>query len=162
RDLAVHAAPEAGVLDSDGLCEVLFPVSRNQPGGGASRDPARRCIMAKLLVTGGCGFIGSNFIHYLLETDPTAPVINLHALTYAGNRANLEAVASNQRYSFVHGSVTDRELVRGILREGVHSVLHFAAESHVDRSIHDATPFVSTNILGTQILLDASREFGVQ
>jgi dTDP-glucose 4,6-dehydratase len=118
--------------------------------------------MAKVLVTGGCGFIGSNFIHYLLETDPAAQVINLDALTYAGNLANLEAVASNQRYAFVHGSVTDRELVRGILREGVHSVLHFAAESHVDRSIHDATPFVSTNILGTQILLDAAREFGVQ
>ena len=118
--------------------------------------------MAKVLVTGGCGFIGSNFIHYLLETDPTAQVINLDALTYAGNLANLEAVASNQRYAFVHGSVTDRELVRGILREGVHSVLHFAAESHVDRSIQDSGPFVRTNVIGTQILLRSEADAAAQ
>jgi dTDP-glucose 4,6-dehydratase len=110
------------------------------------------------MVTGGCGFIGSNFIRYLLETDPEITVINFDLLTYAGNLANLD---EHPRCRFVKGDITDREAVRQVVAEGVAAVLHFAAESHVDRSIHDSGPFVRTNLLGTQVLLDAAREFGV-
>jgi dTDP-glucose 4,6-dehydratase len=118
--------------------------------------------MIDLLVTGGCGFIGSNFIHYVLENDPEVAVVNLDCLTYAGNLANLEGVAGHPRYRFVKGDVTDRDAVRGVLRPGARHVIHFAAESHVDRSIQDSGPFARTNVLGTQVLLDAAREFGVE
>jgi len=117
--------------------------------------------MISMLVTGGCGFIGSNFIHYILEHEADVTVVNFDALTYAGNLANLAEVANHPRYRFVHGDITDRQAVRTAV-QGVHSILHFAAESHVDRSIQDSTPFVHTNILGTQILLDAARAAGVQ
>jgi dTDP-glucose 4,6-dehydratase len=118
--------------------------------------------MTTVMVTGGCGFIGSNFIHYLLETDPSATVINLDSLTYAGNPANLAALADHPRYRFLKGDITDRDMVRAALGLGVEVLIHFAAESHVDRSIHDSGPFVRTNILGTQVLLDAARAFKVQ
>ncbi len=117
--------------------------------------------MAKLLVTGGCGFIGSNFIRQLLATDPSVSVVNFDALTYAGNLANLADVAGNPRYSFVKGDITNRDDVRAALNSGITDVIHFAAESHVDRSIQDSGPFVRTNVIGTQILLDAVREFKV-
>jgi dTDP-glucose 4,6-dehydratase len=116
--------------------------------------------MAHVLVTGGCGFIGSNFIRHLLQSRRDLRVTNLDQLTYAGNLANLADVAGDPRYRFLHGSITDRELVRTTVR-GLDAIFNFAAESHVDRSIHDASPFVTTNILGTQILLDAAREFEV-
>ncbi len=118
--------------------------------------------MSTLLVTGGCGFIGSNFVRHVLATDPGVSVVNLDALTYAGNLANLADVAANPRYTFVKGDVTDRETVRSVMGNGVTDVIHFAAESHVDRSIQDSGPFLRTNVLGTQILLDAAREFGVK
>jgi dTDP-glucose 4,6-dehydratase len=114
-----------------------------------------------ILVTGGCGFIGSNFIRYLLHTDPAARVVNLDALTYAGNPANLAELVDDPRYRFVHGDITDREVVRRVIGDGVRAVLNFAAESHVDRSIHDSGPFVRTNVIGTQVLLDAVKEFKV-
>jgi dTDP-glucose 4,6-dehydratase len=114
------------------------------------------------VVTGGCGFIGSNFIHHLLAGDEHVHVVNLDCLSYAGNPDNLADLAGQPRYRFVKGDITDRELVRQVFSQGVHGVIHFAAESHVDRSIHDATPFVRTNVLGTQVLLDAAREFGVE
>jgi dTDP-glucose 4,6-dehydratase len=117
--------------------------------------------MTTLVVTGGCGFIGSNFIRRMLAKNDDTHIVNLDALTYAGNRANLAAVEGHARYRFVHGDITDRDLVRGIFREGIEGVINFAAESHVDRSIHDARPFVHTNVLGTQVLLDAAREFRV-
>ena len=117
--------------------------------------------MPTLLVTGGCGFIGSNFVRQLLATDSTAKVINFDALTYAGNLANLADVADNPRYTFIKGDITDREQVRAAMQKGVTDVIHFAAESHVDRSIQDSGPFVRTNVIGTQILLDAARAFGV-
>jgi dTDP-glucose 4,6-dehydratase len=116
----------------------------------------------RILVTGGCGFIGSNFIRLTLQQRPDITVLNLDALTYAGNLANLADVLADPRHVFVRGDIADRELVRRIFCEGVHSVFHLAAESHVDRSIYDATPFVRTNVLGTQVLLDAAREFGVE
>jgi dTDP-glucose 4,6-dehydratase len=117
--------------------------------------------MNPVLVTGGCGFIGSNFIHHLLEIDPDLRVINLDLLTYAGNLANLADIADDPRYRFIQGDIADRETVRGVAREGLDAIINFAAESHVDRSIDDAAPFVRTNYLGTQVLLDAAREFAV-
>jgi dTDP-glucose 4,6-dehydratase len=114
-----------------------------------------------VLVTGGCGFIGSNFIRYLLETDSQVRVINLDCLTYAGNLANLADIAADPRYRFVHGDITDRATVRQAVSSGVRAIVNFAAESHVDRSIHDSGPFIRTNVLGTQVLLDSAKEFGV-
>jgi dTDP-glucose 4,6-dehydratase len=118
--------------------------------------------MQTALVTGGCGFIGSNFVHYLLETAPHLRVVNFDCLTYAGNLANLADLAGHPRYRFMRGDITNREQVRAALAGDVQIVFNFAAESHVDRSIHDATPFVHTNVLGTQVLLDAVRELGVE
>lgn len=117
--------------------------------------------MGSILVTGGCGFIGSNYIRYLLETDSEAKIVNLDLLTYAGNLANLADLANDPRYQFVHGDITDRNVVRKILGTGVTGIINFAAESHVDRSIHDSGPFIRTNVIGTQILLDAAKEFAV-
>src|SRR5438067_2885614 len=114
-----------------------------------------------LMITGGCGFIGSNFIRYLLETDPDVRVINFDCLTYAGNLANLADVADDPRYRFVRGDIADRDAVRKVVGEGIGGILNFAAESHVDRSILDSGPFIRTNVTGTQILLDAAREFKV-
>jgi dTDP-glucose 4,6-dehydratase len=117
--------------------------------------------MPSMLVTGGCGFIGSNFIHYVLENDPDVSIVNLDSLSYAGNLGNLDSVANHPRYRFVRGDVTDPQAVAEAI-QGAHSVVHFAAESHVDRSILDSGPFVRTNVLGTQILLDAARKADVQ
>jgi len=111
----------------------------------------------KVLVTGGCGFIGSNFVRYLLAREPDCRVINLDALTYAGNPANLADVDRDSRYRFVHGDVADPDTVRPLVKD-VDAVVHFAAESHVDRSIAGPAVFVRTNVLGTQVLLDACRE----
>ena len=113
--------------------------------------------MATILVTGGCGFIGSNFIRELLTTDAETDVINFDALTYAGNLANLADFADHPRYRFIRGDITDRDAVQKALGHGVQAVINFAAESHVDRSILDSGPFIKTNVVGTQILLDAAR-----
>lgn len=115
----------------------------------------------KILVTGGCGFIGSNLVHHLIQTYPTYHILNLDALTYCGNRENLAAVEGNPNYTFVHGDITDRKLVRELM-QGVQGVLHLAAESHVDRSISDPECFVRTNVLGTQVLLDEAKRAGVE
>ena len=112
--------------------------------------------MKTILVTGGCGFIGSNFVR-LLCAEPEWRVINLDKLTYAGNLENLAGV-SKERLRFVHGDIRDRTCVNGILQEEKPwAIVNFAAESHVDRSILDASPFIDTNIAGTQNLLEASR-----
>jgi dTDP-glucose 4,6-dehydratase len=115
----------------------------------------------KLLVTGGAGFIGSNFILYWLGQHPDDSIVNLDALTYAGNLANLKSVESNQNYTFIKGDITDRETVAKAM-EGVDIVAHFAAESHVDRSITGPAVFVTTNVIGTQVLLDAAVKAKVQ
>ena len=117
--------------------------------------------MSTLLVTGGCGFIGSNFIRRLIAADSTVHVVNLDALTYAGNPANLADLESHPNYRFFQGDITDAAAVRHAFSFDVRHVVHFAAESHVDRSIHDSGPFVRTNVLGTQVLLDAARAFQV-
>ena len=113
----------------------------------------------KILVTGGAGFIGSNFIIRLLGKYENYSIINLDKLTYAGNRENLLSVENNCRYEFVHGDICDRELVN-LLMEKVDVVVHFAAESHVDRSIMNADEFLKTNILGTHVLLDSALRHG--
>lgn len=108
----------------------------------------------RLLVTGGAGFIGSNFVHYLLDhRDDT--VVTLDALTYAGSRDNLDGVLDHPRHEFVEGDIRDQELVAELM-DDVDGVVNFAAESHVDRSIQGAKPFVTTNVEGTQVLLDAA------
>lgn len=109
----------------------------------------------KLLVTGGAGFIGSNFILYWLREHPTDEIINFDKLTYAGNLENLASVEHNPHYSFVHGDICDTEAVVRAM-QGVDTVVHFAAESHVDRSILEPGVFVKTNVIGTQILLEAA------
>jgi dTDP-glucose 4,6-dehydratase len=115
-------------------------------------------IPCSLLVTGGAGFIGSNFIHAFVANNPDCRVVNLDALTYAGNLRNLTAVEKNPRYRFVKGDICDAGLVARILiEEKVDAVVHFAAESHVDRSITGPEIFVRTNVLGTQTLLEESR-----
>jgi len=116
----------------------------------------------KILVTGGCGFIGSNFIRYLLQHADSEEVVNLDALTYAGNPATLADLEGHPRYRFVSGDICDRSLVEQVLTSGVDAVVHLAAESHVDRSILEAAAFVRTNVLGTQVLLDAGRNARVR
>jgi len=112
----------------------------------------------KLLVTGGAGFIGSNFIRYMLRAHPDYRIINLDSLTYAGNLNNLKDCDSSPRYTFVRGDICDSPLVNSVIEEHlIDTVVHFAAESHVDRSIADASAFVKTNILGTYTLLEAAR-----
>lgn len=118
--------------------------------------------MKNILVTGGCGFIGSNFIRYMLKNYDYR-IINLDALTYAGNLENLKEIKENSSYKFIHGRIEDGALVNKILNEEkISRVVHFAAESHVDRSIMDSGPFVKTNVLGTQVLLDASRNNSIE
>ncbi len=116
----------------------------------------------KLLVTGGAGFIGSNFIHHVLEEHPQWEVTNLDRLTYAGNLENLKAVQDEPRYHFVKGDIADRELVDSLLSQDFDVIVNFAAESHVDRSILDATPFIETNVKGTQVLLEGAKKYGIQ
>ncbi len=116
--------------------------------------------MPTYLLTGGCGFIGSNFVRFALERDPQLQIINLDALTYSGNLDNLADLAKHptlrDRYRFVHGNILDGALLEKLLAD-CDAVIHMAAESHVDRSILDSRPFVETNVLGTQSLLDAIR-----
>jgi dTDP-glucose 4,6-dehydratase len=114
--------------------------------------------LKRILVTGGCGFIGANFVRLELESDPRLSITNLDALTYAGNPDNLADLEGHPRYRFVKGDIADRAFVLDLVAEGkFDAIVNFAAESHVDRSIDDATPFLRTNVLGTQCLLDAAR-----
>ncbi len=115
----------------------------------------------KLLVTGGAGFIGSNFVQYWLKNHPSDQIVNVDKLTYAGNLENLETVQTNPNYSFVHADICDAEAVDRAMG-GVDVVVHFAAESHVDRSIQDSDPFVQTNVVGTQVLLKSALNHSVK
>ncbi|MBI2599095.1 dTDP-glucose 4,6-dehydratase [Candidatus Curtissbacteria bacterium] len=117
--------------------------------------------MSKLLITGGAGFIGSNFIHYWLNNHPDDQIVNYDKLTYSGNLENLKDVESNKNYSFTRGDIADAKKISKAL-EGIDTVINFAAESHVDRSILDPAPFILTNVVGTQVLLDAARDAKVK
>lgn len=118
--------------------------------------------MKRILVTGGCGFIGSVFVHQELANNPELSIVNLDKLTYAGNPENLADLQDNPRYGFVQGDIADRQAVDALLAsQKFDAVVNFAAESHVDRSILDSGPFVQTNIVGTQVLLDACRAAGI-
>lgn len=115
----------------------------------------------KLLVTGGAGFIGSNFVHYMLNKYPDYELVNLDALTYAGNLENLRDIEGRSDYKFVRGNIADAALVEELFQQRVDVVVNFAAESHVDRSISDPGIFVQTNVVGTQVLLEAAKRHGV-
>ncbi|WP_338738498.1 dTDP-glucose 4,6-dehydratase [Haloplanus salilacus] len=115
----------------------------------------------QILVTGGAGFIGSNFVHYLLDEHKDDDIVTLDALTYAGSRDNLDGVLDHPRHEFIEGDIRDRDLVTELVADA-DAVVNFAAESHVDRSIEGAEPFVSTNVQGTQTLLDAANDEGVE
>ncbi len=115
--------------------------------------------MQNVLVTGGAGFIGSNFVRYLLEVEPIARVVNLDALTYAGSLENLKDLPDPDRHAFVHGNICDRALLDDLFRrQAIDTVVHFAAETHVDRSILGPGQFIQTNIVGTFTLLEAARK----
>ena len=117
----------------------------------------------KILVTGGAGFIGGNFVHYMVNKYPEDMIVNLDLLTYAGNLETLKPVENKPNYKFVKGNIADRKLVFELFaKEKFDAVVNFAAESHVDRSIENPEIFVITNVLGTTTLLDASKEFGVK
>jgi dTDP-glucose 4,6-dehydratase len=113
----------------------------------------------KVLVTGGAGFIGSNFVRLLLSARRDVEIVNLDKLTYAGNPESLADVAIDSRYQFIRDDITDRNVLRELFQRGFDAVVHFAAETHVDRSIEDASPFLNTNIFGTRCLLEAARNF---
>jgi len=116
----------------------------------------------KLLVTGGVGFIGSNFIHYIRREHPDWEITNLDKLTYAGNPENLKDIQEQPGYHFVKGDIADRKQIDRLLSQGIDVIVNFAAESHVDRSILDASPFIETNVKGTQVLLEGAKKHGVQ
>lgn len=119
----------------------------------------------RLLVTGGCGFIGTNFIYNILDRHPDVSVVNLDKLTYAGNQANLAALeeSGEKRYQFVRADIADQEAIPAILKEyEIEAVVNFAAESHVDRSISDPSPFITTNVNGAQNLLHCAMEAGIE
>jgi len=119
--------------------------------------------MKNVLVTGGAGFIGSNFVRFLLGAEPDVQVVNLDALTYAGSPENLRDLPAPERHTFVHGDICDRLLLDGLLRHHrIDTIVHFAAESHVDRSILGPAQFVQTNVVGTFTLLDAARLYWLE
>lgn len=117
--------------------------------------------MTKILITGGAGFIGSNFVKYMIDKYPDYEIINLDLLTYCGNLENLKDIEFNKNYSFIKGNIGDKDLVEDIVKDCDY-VVNFAAESHVDRSIKDPEIFIKSNVLGTQVLLNASRDAEVK
>jgi len=117
--------------------------------------------MTKILVTGGAGFIGSNFIRYMLNTYIDYEIINLDALTYCGNLENLIEIEDNPNYTFIKGNITDKKLIHNIMPD-LDYIINFAAETHVDRSIRDPEIFIRTNIIGTQTLLDAAKSYAIK
>ncbi|WP_149095633.1 dTDP-glucose 4,6-dehydratase [Paenibacillus terrae] len=115
----------------------------------------------KLLVTGGAGFIGSNFVLYMLKQHPDYEIVNIDALTYAGNLENLKSIENHPNHTFVKADITDAQTIDQLMQQGIDVVVNFAAESHVDRSILEPEVFVKTNVLGTQVLLDAAKKYNV-
>jgi len=118
--------------------------------------------MRNVLITGGAGFIGSNFVRYLLKEEPDVHIFNLDALTYAGSLENLRDLPVPERHTFIEGDICNRNQAEEIVRKHqIGTIVHFAAETHVDRSILDPEPFIHTNILGTYTLLEAARRMWI-
>ena len=116
-----------------------------------------------ILITGGCGFIGSNFVRYMLEVHPEHSIVNFDKLTYAGNLENLADMSDNPKYKFIRADICDRAAVESAVKNhGIEAIINFAAESHVDRSIMGPSVFVETNIGGTNVLLEVAKEFNIQ
>ncbi len=116
----------------------------------------------RYLITGGAGFIGANFVHYLLDKYSSCTIVNLDKLTYAGNLENLRSIESDPRYTFVKGDICDAANVESVMAEGIDYVFNFAAETHVDRSIIDPAAFIRTDVLGTHVLLESIRKYPVK
>lgn len=119
-------------------------------------------MLKNILVTGGAGFIGSNFLHFMVNKYPDYRFINLDLLTYAGNLENLTTIERRSNYKFVKGDITDQNLVDKLVKEKVDCIVNFAAETHVDRSIQDPQKFLQTNVLGTQVLLEAAKKYQIK
>src|SRR2546429_6263573 len=147
---------------------AFFQVSNCGPRIGKSASAPASALLAlavRILVTGGCGFIGSNFIRYILQHYKPAYVTNVDVLTYAGNIANLEGVLEEhgERYEFFKADIANADLMDALMTEHqFYAVINFAAESHVDRSINDPLNFIHTNVIGTSVLLECARRHGVQ
>src|SRR5881396_3556988 len=147
---------------------AFFQVSICAPNNGKSASAPASALLAlavRILVTGGCGFIGSNFIRYILQHYKPASVTNVDALTYAGNLANLAGVVEEhrERYEFFKADIANADQMDALMTEHqFYAVINFAAESHVDRSINDPLNFIHTNVIGTSVLLDCARRHGVQ
>src|SRR5207248_6925300 len=116
----------------------------------------------KILVTGGAGFIGSNFIRHMLLECNDVEIVNFDKLTYSGNLENLADLAENSRYQFVRGDITDATSVAEVMAQGLDAIVNFAAETHVDRSIENAAPFLHSNVMGTLTVLEAVRKFRIK
>jgi dTDP-glucose 4,6-dehydratase len=129
---------------------------------GGDREAPEEAPVRNVLVTGGAGFIGANFVRSVLERSGDIHIYNLDKLTYAGDPERLKGLEADRRHSFIKADICDGGALEEVFSKGVDTVVHFAAESHVDRSIQDASPFEETNVRGTLALLDASRRFGVE
>lgn len=116
----------------------------------------------KLLVTGGAGFIGSHFVRYMIQKYPQYRIYNLDALTYAGNKSNIIDLENDVNHRFIHGNICDSSLIHDLMKEGIEAVIHFAAESHVDRSIQSTRSFIQTNIQGAYTLLETVKQYSIQ
>ncbi|MFH1509292.1 MAG: dTDP-glucose 4,6-dehydratase [bacterium] len=116
----------------------------------------------KILVTGGAGFMGSNFIHYILQEHPDVEIVNLDKLTYAGNLNNLKDIANNKNYEFVQGDIVDEKIVDEVMQKGIEVIINYAAETHVDRSIQQARDFIFTDVVGTYTLLEAAKKYKIK
>src|SRR5690554_6262055 len=137
------------------------PITAGFPTTGPGKTVEKK-VKVRLLVTGGAGFIESNFIRWYLAEHPHDQVINVDLLTYAGNLENLRDVEKNPAYSFVRADINDRRAMREVFGRGVDAVINFAAESHVDRSIESPQSFITTNVHGTLTLLSLALEYGVK
>jgi len=143
-------------ISADGLCRIIWKLWKSRDTIGISCAIFWVCYEYTIDKNGGAGFIGSNFVRYLLSVEPGVRIVNLDALTYAGNLANLTDLPAPDRHVFIRGNVCDDSLVRRLLREyDIDTIVHFAAETHVDRSIYGPSQFIQTNIVGTFTLLEA-------
>lgn len=156
---------EISTEEAFSLVEFISSLRNAEKDQQVNKESAKKIVNPekglKILVTGGAGFIGANFVHYWLKENPLDEIVNLDALTYAGNLGNLKIVENNKRYRFIKGDIRDADFLDKLFKtEKFDLVVHFAAESHVDRSVLDSKDFVETNVRGTMNLLDAAKNNG--